>query len=113
MPENASVGKNCGPWRMPRPSDMDEADLRFAPATQTEQRQVALERFLREVLGLPWAFVSDDSHLSDFDGVLTRDELTERCLSAYGLRLEPQHFSMPIWRVLDELEMARKERDLN
>ena len=83
------------------------------PATQTEQRQVALERFLREVLGLPWAFVSDDSHLSDFDGVLTRDELTERCLSAYGLRLEPQHFSMPIWRVLDELEMARKERDLN
>ncbi len=92
---------------------MDEADLRFAPATQTEQRQVALERFLREVLGLPWAFVSDESHLADFDGVLTREELMERCLGVYGLRLEPHHFSMPIWQVLDELEMARTQRDLN
>lgn len=92
---------------------MDDRDLRFAQATQTEQRQVALDRFLNDVLGLPWAFVSDESHLSDFDGVLPREALIERCRALYGLRLEVRHFSMPIWRVLDELEAASGARDLN
>jgi Mn-dependent DtxR family transcriptional regulator len=91
----------------------DEPTLRFADAAETERRQALLERFLREVLGLPWAFVSDESHLSDFDGVLPRDELIARCRALYGQALEPHHFSMPIWRVLDELEAAGNGRDLN
>jgi Mn-dependent DtxR family transcriptional regulator len=91
----------------------DERPLRFADAAETERRQALLERFLQEVLGLPWAFVSDESHLSDFDGVLTRDELITRCQALYGATLQPHHFSMPIWRVLDELEAARDRRNLN
>jgi Mn-dependent DtxR family transcriptional regulator len=91
----------------------DERTARFADATETERRQVLLARFLNEVLGLPWAFVSDESHLADFDGVLSREELISRCQTLYGVTLEPHHFSMAIWRVLDELEIAREGRDLN
>ncbi len=91
----------------------DERTPRFADAAETEQRQRVLTRFLNDVLGLPWAFVSDESHLSDFDGVLSREELISRCRAVYGVTLEAQHFSIPIWRVLDELEAASERRDLN
>jgi Mn-dependent DtxR family transcriptional regulator len=56
----------------------DDLTPRFADSTETEQRQALLARFLNDVLGLPWAFVSDESHLSDFDGVLSREELISR-----------------------------------
>jgi Mn-dependent DtxR family transcriptional regulator len=91
----------------------DERTPRFADAAETEQRQTLLRRFLNDVLGLPWAFVSDESHLTDFDGVLTREELISRCQAVYGVTLEAHQFSIPIWRVLDELEAARERRDSN
>jgi Mn-dependent DtxR family transcriptional regulator len=91
----------------------DDLTPRFADSTETEQRQALLARFLNDVLGLPWAFVSDESHLSDFDGVLSREELISRAQAVYGVTLDAHHFSMPIWRVLDELEAARERRDLN
>jgi Mn-dependent DtxR family transcriptional regulator len=91
----------------------DERTPRFAEATETEQRQALLRRFLNDVLGLPWAFVSDESHLSDFDGVLSREELISRTRAVYGVSLQAHHFSMPIWRVLDELEAAQGGREPN
>ncbi len=91
----------------------DERTPRFADAAETEQRQTLLRRFLNDVLGLPWAFVSDESHLTDFDGVLSREELISRCQTVYGVTLDAHHFSIPIWRVLDELEAAGDQQNLN
>ena len=66
-----------------------------------------LQEFITEVLNLPWAFVSDNSTLTDFEGLRSEPELSETCARRYGMPLEPQHFEMPLYQLLDELETSR------
>jgi hypothetical protein len=51
-------------------------------------------------------FVSDEASLYDVssDG---EAELGARCRRHYGVGLEPYHFQMPIWKLLDYLDKAR------
>ena len=70
-------------------------------------RSGLVEEFVSTILCLPWAFISDGSTLTDFEGVRTELELSEACLECYGMALEPRHFKMPLYRLLDELEASR------
>ena len=79
----------------------------FAPTDETAKREALLETFITQVLGLPWAFISDSSTLADFEGVRTPLELSEACAQIYGIPLEPRHFKMPLWQLLDELNANR------
>jgi hypothetical protein len=88
---------------------MDERKIEFAPTEQVERRQALVEEFVAEVLRLPWAFISDETQLQDFGGVCTELELAEACYERYGMELEPRHFEMPLYLLLDELEAARRE----
>lgn len=85
--------------------------LEFAPTGEIDRRQDLASEFVDEVLRLPWAFLSDGSRLADFEGVRTELELAQACYERYGLELEPRHFEMPLYRLLDELEAARQRRD--
>lgn len=80
----------------------------FAPRDQTASREVLLDEFISRVLGLPWAFVSDGSTLADFEGVRPQPELRQACADMYGMALEPRHYEMPLYQLLDELEASRK-----
>jgi len=60
---------------------------------------------------LPWVLVSDGTWLADFEGVRTEAELTKACSERYGMGLEPRHFAMLLYRLLDELSAARVRRD--
>ena len=79
----------------------------FAPRDETAKREEQLDEFIAEVLGLPWAFISDGSTLADFEGVRTHLELSDACLEVYGMALEPRHFDLPLWQLLDELNANR------
>ena len=80
----------------------------FAAANQIAGREALVNEFIREVLGLPWAFVSDGSSLNDFRGVLSDDELMDRIQDVYGVTLEPKHWEIPLWQLLDVLETNRQ-----
>ena len=57
-------------------------------------------------------FVSDRASLYDiFAGDET--ELVERCRQKYGVRLQEEHFRIPLWRLLDYLEENRRGRGPN
>lgn len=75
----------------------------FASRNETSKREPQLEVFISQVLGLPWALITDESRLSDFEGVRTELELSEACTATYGMGLEQRHFSVPLWQLLDEL----------
>lgn len=87
---------------------MDEREIRFASTEQVGRRQALVDEFVSEVLRLPWAFISDGTTLADFESVRTELELAEACYERYGVGLEPRHFEMPLYLLLDELEAARR-----
>ena len=85
----------------------------FAAANRLAAREALVNEFIREVLGLPWAFVSDGTRLRDFEGLLEPEDLAGRVLARYGLVLEDRHFDLPLWSLLDELEAQRRRQQIN
>ena len=94
---------------------MDEPgrDIRIAERGETERRAEQIERFVREVLGLAWALVTDESTLRDFESVIDDATLERRVLAAYGVPLPPGRRGVPLYRLTDELEAARRRGPLN
>jgi hypothetical protein len=89
----------------------EDEPLRFAPTDEVDHRAELVEEFVREVLRLPWAFVTDSTNLADFEGVRTAYDLSQACWERYGMGLEARHFEMPLYKLLDELCAARERRD--
>jgi hypothetical protein len=54
-------------------------------------------------------FVSDEATLYDIF-VGDEEELNDRCEAHYGVRLQASDFTIPLWRLLDELEARRRWR---
>ena len=92
--------------------DTDRREIRFAARDEIERRADALDAFVSGVLELPWAMVTDGSSLRDFDG-LDDDGVPRRAERLYGLALESRHYEMPLWQLLDELEAAKRRRNVN
>lgn len=90
----------------------DKRPIEFAQTDEIDRREALAGEFINQVLRLPWAFLSNGSTLADFEGVRTEAELSQACYERYGLGLESRHFEMPLYMLLDELEAARKRRDL-
>lgn len=89
----------------------EDEPLRFVATDEVDRRAELVEEFVREVLRLPWALVTDGTSLADFEGVRTAYELRQVCLEHYGMGLEVRHFEMPLYKLLDELCVARERRD--
>ena len=75
----------------------------FSGDHEIQQRETVWKDFLEHVLQLPWAFVSDQSCLGDFEGLMDATELIRRVRVRYGLELLSEHQAMPLYRFLDLL----------
>jgi hypothetical protein len=64
-----------------------------------------VDAFLRGVLGTPFAPVTGATRLLDFG--LPLECLREPVRRLYHLELEPQHFEMPLFDLLEILEASR------
>jgi hypothetical protein len=78
--------------------------VEFASRVEVQKREVTATYFIQNVLGLPWAMLTDHSSLSDFDGVAEFQELVARVRRTYGFRLQEHHFDIPLWTLLDAIE---------
>lgn len=75
---------------------------------EISRRMEKAEEFCRALLESdeqPY-FVSDEATLYDIF-VGDEVELNDRCEAHYGVRLHASDFSIPVWRLIDELEDRR------
>jgi hypothetical protein len=78
-----------------------------APATETSQRELAIEYFFDQVLGVGNICITDTYALGDFvnfDDPISTEIVDEQTYRVYGTRLTREHYEMPFWKLLDELE---------
>jgi hypothetical protein len=69
--------------KLPRPGT--PVPIEFAQSTRLDMHPDLKTDFVRRVLDLPWAFLSDDSSLFDFHDDETNEVLVQRIRSIYGV----------------------------
>jgi len=70
---------------MPRPGA--KVPIEFAPSNRVDANPELTEDFIRRVLGLDWAFVSDESRLWDFHTGETNEVLIAKIKDLYGVEV--------------------------
>jgi len=68
---------------LPRPGT--RVPLQFAASERVGQHPELAKDFIKRVLGLDWACISDESSLWDFHGEETNDSVIERIRHVYGV----------------------------
>lgn len=68
---------------MPRPGT--KVPIEFAPSNRVYANPELTDDFIRRVLGIDWAFVSDQSSLSDFHTAETNEVLNAKIKDLYGV----------------------------
>jgi len=68
---------------MPRPGT--EVPIEFAPSDRVHSNSELTDEFIQRVLGLDWAFVSDQSSLWDFHTNDSNDALNAKIREIYGV----------------------------
>jgi hypothetical protein len=69
--------------RLPRPGT--KVPIEFAASERVGQHPELAQDFVRRVLGVDWAWISDESSLWDFHGDETNESLTEKIHQVYGV----------------------------
>lgn len=69
--------------KLPRPGM--SVPMEFAQSTRLDMHPDLKADFVRRVLDLPWAFLSDESSLSDFHEDETNEVLVKKIQSIYGV----------------------------
>jgi hypothetical protein len=59
--------------------------IEFAQSTRLDMHPDLKADFVRRVLDLPWAFLSDESSLFDFHEAETNEVLVQKIRSIYGI----------------------------
>ena len=57
----------------------------LAARKRIDQHPELAEDFIRRVLELPWAFISDESSLCDFHSDLTNEAFVQKIRAVYGI----------------------------
>jgi predicted RNase H-like HicB family nuclease len=71
--------------KLPRPGT--SVPIEFAQSTRLDMHPDLKEDFVRRVLGLPWAFLSDESSLFDFHEDETNEVFVQKIRTAYGVEV--------------------------
>jgi hypothetical protein len=71
--------------KLPRPGSKFKTEVRFADTSNIDKNRDLVGDFVRNVLELPWAFISNDSSLWDFHGEETNQKYHARILEVYGV----------------------------
>ncbi len=81
--EKAKAEKSERGERLPRPGA--KVPIVFADSEKVDANPALRDDFIQRVLGLEWAFVSDESSLWDFHTDLNNDQLNARVKDIYGV----------------------------
>ncbi len=72
--------------KLPRPGRYRRSKIKFPATDRIVRHQQLKTEFVEDILQLPFAFISNESSLMDFDSVsLTPQQLVERIRSYYGV----------------------------
>jgi len=68
---------------LPRPGT--KVPLNFATRSRVDQHAELAKDFIKRVLGIEWAWISDESSLGDFHDEESNDKLVQKIRSTYGV----------------------------
>ena len=68
---------------LPRP--VTRVPIQFAASTRVNLHAKLAKDFTKRVLGVEWAWISDESSLSDFSSEVTDDSLVQQIRAVYGV----------------------------
>jgi hypothetical protein len=97
--EKAKDGK-----KLPRPGT--HVEIEFASRERVNAHAELAEDFIRRVLNLDWAFVSDDSSLWDFHSSDNNQDLIAKINEVYGVDVSDIE-SAKLWQILDRIATSR------
>lgn len=92
--------------RMPRPGS--HVPLEFASTENVDSHCELAADFIRRVLELEWAFISDESSLWDFHDEDTNDRLMSKIKEVYGIDVSDIE-SARLYEIFDRIK-AQKDR---
>lgn len=82
--KNFQKFKSTNP-NLPRPGSKSKVPVVFAATTRVDRHTELAEDFIKRVLGIEWAWISDESSLDDFHTEETNSALIEKIRSNYGV----------------------------
>jgi len=71
--------------RLPRPGAYKALDFEFGSRDLISRYPELEDEFIRDILGLPWAFLSDESSLWEIHGQEDNEELYAKIAAKYGV----------------------------
>lgn len=83
------------------------APIEFAFSARIESYGALANDFIERVLGLPWAFISDESSLWDLDSEATSESLQAKIRDVYGVDVS----DIASGNIADILDRIARERD--
>ena len=89
---------------LPRPGV--NVPIEFAPRDRVKKHAELSKDFIQRVLGLPWAFISDESSLWDFHEEETNDGLLAKIREIYGVDVSDIG-SARLWEIFERVEQTR------
>jgi hypothetical protein len=97
--EKAKDGK-----KLPRPGT--HVEIEFASRERVNAYAELAEDFVRRVLNLDWAFISDESSLWDFHSSDDNQDLVAKINEVYGVDVSDIQ-SAKLWQILDRIAASR------
>src|SRR5262249_40868869 len=92
---------------LPRPGRYRRTMPEFAPTVRISSHQLLKAEFVKNILRFPFAFISDESTLMDFDSEKsTPQELAERIRDFYGVDVS----DIPGGKVVDIFDRIAAKR---
>jgi hypothetical protein len=85
--------------------------LEFASQERVKANQDLSEEFIRRVLNLDWAWISDESSLWDFHTNETNDMLHAKIMEVYGVDVSDIE-SAKLSEILDRISTSQKPAQL-
>lgn len=90
--------------RLPRPGT--HVPIEFASRERVDAHAALAEDFVRRVLNLDWAYISDDSSLWDFHSSDDNQELIAKIGEVYGVDVSDFE-SAKLWQILDRIASSQ------
>jgi hypothetical protein len=90
--------------QLPRPGAHEP--IEFASRERVDAHAALAEDFIRRVLNLDWAWISDDSSLWDFHSSDDNRELIAKINEVYGVDVSDIE-SAKLWQILDRIAASR------
>jgi hypothetical protein len=90
--------------QLPRPGA--HVPIEFASRERVDAHAALAEDFIRRVLNLDWAWISDDSSLWDFHSSDDNQELIAKINELYGVDVSDIE-SAKLWQILDRIASSR------